>query len=57
MSVTRIGSTQQFADNWDAVFGKKRTKGKKKAALKKSTKKKAVAKKKAKAQVTQKSLF
>ncbi len=57
MSVTRIGSTQQFADNWDAVFGKKQPKGKKKTAQKKSTKKKAVAKKKAKAQVTQKSLF
>ena len=30
MSVTRTGSTQQFADNWDKAFGKKKAQGKKK---------------------------
>ncbi len=54
MSVTRIGSTQQFADNWDAAFGKK--KAKRKAAANKKAAKKA-RKKKTKAKVTQKSLF
>jgi hypothetical protein len=40
MSVTRVGTTKKFADNWDKIFG-----GKKKlasaTATKKSTKKKA----------------
>lgn len=56
MSVTRVGSTQQFADNWENIFGgsKKATKKTSKAgssnskkAAKKSSKTKATAKKKA----------
>ncbi|MCA9261184.1 MAG: hypothetical protein KDA61_18340 [Planctomycetales bacterium] len=46
MSVIRVGSTQKFADGWEAAFGKatgqKKTAAKKKAA---PAKKKAAAKK------------
>jgi hypothetical protein len=43
MSVIRVGSTNQYADNWAAVFGKtaKPAAGKKAKAVKKSVKKAA----------------
>ena len=40
MTILRIGSTKQFADNWDTAFGKKKSKGSA-AATKKKTKKAA----------------
>jgi hypothetical protein len=51
MSVVRVGTTKQYADNWDNIFGGSgsRTATKKKAAYsaKPSAKKKAVTKKSA----------
>jgi hypothetical protein len=46
MSIVRVGSTQQFSDNWDGIFsnGKKKKTTKKKAAKKKPTKKTATKK-------------
>jgi hypothetical protein len=45
MSVTRLGSTQKFADNWEAAFGKGKKKTAQMAAVK--SPKKKTAKKKA----------
>jgi hypothetical protein len=46
MSVTRTGSTKQYSDNWDNIFGGKRSKSANKGPAK-SAKKKDAAKKKA----------
>jgi hypothetical protein len=40
MSVTRVGTTKKFADNWDKIFGGKKKKSSA-PTTKKSTKKKA----------------
>lgn len=39
MSVIRVGSTSTYAQNWDAIFGGKKAKAKKKTAKKKAKKK------------------
>ena len=45
VTIVRIGSNSEYADNFDAAFGK--TKKKKKATTKKTTAKKKATKKKA----------
>ena len=47
MSIVRVGSNQQYSDNWDNIFttGKKRKTGKKKSQPKQSPKKKSAKKK------------
>jgi hypothetical protein len=48
MSVVRVGSTKQFADNWENIFGtkgKKKSAGTKSASTKKPAAKKSTAKK------------
>lgn len=46
MSVVRVGSTQQFSENWDDIFstGKKKSSSKKSVSKKSSIKKKTVKK-------------
>ena len=44
MSVTRVGTTKKFADNWEQIFGGKKKAIRGKAAGKKSAKKKLTAK-------------
>lgn len=41
MSVIRVGSNKKFAENWDNIFGKTPTKGKKSAGTSKKTAKKS----------------
>jgi len=45
MSVIRVGTNQQYASGWDAVFGKEAKKGAKKGAAKPAALKKTAAKK------------
>ena len=50
VTITRVGTTQKYADGWDKAFGAKKKVTKKKAATattKKKTAKKKTAKKKA----------
>ena len=45
MTILRVGTNEQYANNWDSIFGgKKKTAKKKVTAKKKSTKKKAAKK-------------
>ena len=47
MSIIRVGSTQQYADNWEKAFGQTtKKKAAKKGAKKKAAKKKAANSKK-----------
>ena len=41
MSIVRVGSTQKFSDNWDNIFGGKKSKSSEKPAAKKAKKKSA----------------
>ena len=45
MTILRVGTNQQYSDNWDSIFGGKKRKSTKKAVAKKATKKKAAKKK------------
>jgi len=41
MTVTRVGSTSQYADGWDAIFGSGRKPAPRKRAAKKAVRRKA----------------
>jgi hypothetical protein len=50
MSITRLGATKQYSDNWENIFGGRRSSATSKSAVaKKSAKKKSPKKSKAKA--------
>ncbi len=48
MTILRVGSNEQYANNWDEAFGKKSKKKSTKSAAKPAAKKKTVKKKTAK---------
>ena len=47
MTITRVGSSQQYADGWELAFGKGKKKASKKSVKKAATGKKKTATKKA----------